>query len=414
MRELLALRDIIRRNMGYKIISIVLAVIFWASIVSTTNPSLLGQNSLPTQLVTKNQPSNLAIISSIPTITISLNDSAQTQNISEFEAYIDLKGATAGEHTYEVSIDSPDAKMIKNWSPKTVTLTLDSVKNKIVTVQPTIIGEPAEGYDVGTLILKPEVVNIRGPESILEKLDSVSVEVDLLGLSESKRISLPVKFSDSQKSISTSDPTLQSVKFYPDTIEVIIPIFEKGNASKMVPLHVDTKGTPAEGVEVRQIIPVPSQVKLIGPENALKGITFLNLGTIDIEGLSDSKEYDIALNSIALPSGVTFAAGTKISVMVTVAPKAVMQNIQVSVEVKNTGEGLTAEAITPITVTVSGYPDTLKTLKAADINAWVDAKGLKEGTYSDTTVLWELPSGVTMVNIPKVELVLKSVTANPQ
>lgn len=413
MREISALRDIVRRNLGYKVMSIVLAIIFWMWIIITTNPDMLGQNSLPVTLTTKNQASNIAVISTIPSITVSLNDASQSNDISNIVFYVDLTGAVAGEHTYEVEINNPGNISIKNYSPKKVTLTLDSVKDKIVMIQPNIIGEPAAGYEAGTLILSPEVVNIRGPESILKNMSNVNVDVDITGLTESKRISLGV-FSNSKEGFSASDPTFQSLKFYPDTVEVIIPIYEKGTASKLVPLSVGTIGTPAEGVEVRQVAPIPSQVKLVGSEQALKGIASVNIGTVDIAGISESKQFDISLNTITLPDGVTFSQGTKISVTVSVVPKVITQTMTISVQVKNTSEGLKAEAIAPITITVSGYPESLKVLKAADINAWIDAKSLKEGTYSDTTVLWELPSGVTMVNIPKVELVLKATTTtNP-
>lgn len=412
MREITAIRDIIRRNLGYKIISLVLAIIFWMYIIGTTNPDLLGQNSLPISLTTKNQPSNIAVISTVPNITVLLNDASQSNRIGEIVAFVDLKGAVAGERTYQVQLNKPDDISIKSLSPKTVTLTLDSVGDKIVPVTPKIIGEVASGYEAGELLVTPSMVNVRGPESILKDLSSVGVAVDIVGLSESKQISLPVTFSDSQEGLSISDPARLSVRFYPDTVEVIIPVYEKGSASKMVPLSVDFKGTPAEGVEVRQLTPIPSQVKLVGPEDVLKGIKSLDLGTVDIEGISASKELAISLNTITLPKGVTFSPGTKISVMVSVVPKVITQTMQISVQVKNTAEGLIAETIAPITMTVSGYPDTLKALKSADINAWVDAKGLKEGTYSDTEVLWELPSGVTMVSIPKVELVLKAATAN--
>ncbi len=107
------------------------------------------------------------------------------------------------------------------------------------------------------------------------------------------------------------------------------------------------------------------------------------------------------------PEGVKIAVGTKISVMVYIGGNAQQKNMAgLPVDVHNLGQGLTADPVSAVDITVSGYQETLDSLKSSDVSLWVDASGLKEGTYADLDVYWKLPSGISMVKTPKVKLVL--------
>lgn len=407
------MRDILKRNLGYKIVSLVLAIAFWIWITSQTEPlGLFGKTTINVPLVIYNQPSNLVVISDIPSISVSLDNSNQTINVKDLFAYVDLKDALAGEHSFEVKMDVPEGVKLEEISPAYAVIRLDTVKDKIVPVNIQMTGTPADGFVAGEPIITPPVVNVRGATSILENLNSVEVEVDISEMKESMRVARPVTFKDVEgKGIFAPDPNLESLQSFPNNVEVIVPIYPKEAAMKTVPLRVTTRGVPAEGMVVRLLAPLPAQVQLVGDEEALKGIQFVNLGTVDVRGLTANKVVEIPANSITLPEGVSFSEGTKLSVMITIGPSSVNKTINnIPVLIKNVPQGLTAETIPAISLTVSGYSDVLEALKPGDITAWVDASGLLAGTHSNITVFWEAPSGVAMVNVPKVNLVLNSPT----
>lgn len=407
------MRDILRRNLGYKLISLILAMILWVWITSLTEPvSLWGVRTLDVPLVINNQPSNLVVVSNIPSVTVKVNNNNNNNNqgidIKNLYAYVDLSDATAGEHSFQVYMDPPEGVEVESISPSNVVLRLDTVKDKIVPIIVEITGKPAAGYLTSNPIVTPPVVNVRGPTSILEKLEEVTVQVDVTGAKESMRVARPVSFKDMQGSRGTN---LVSLQAFPNSVEIIVPVYAKGISSKMVPLRVNTRGLPASGMTVRLVTPLPSQVQMMGDEEALKNIQQLSLGTVDVTGLSSNKVIDIPLNTISLPEGVSFTEGTSISVMVYIGPEAVSRTIKdIPVGIRNIPHGLSAEPIPSIEMTVNGYPDILDSIRAGDISAWVDAAGLKAGEYPETKVLWNLPSGMTMVDIPEVNLVLTSLT----
>ena len=264
--------EILRRNLEFKILSIVLAVIFWLWINSQVDTSISTKNSLNVPLDIRNQPANLVIVSNIPPITVRINNT-QGVSVSDLYAYVDLTGAVPGQHSFEVKMNTPQGVTIESISPKTVILTLDLVKDKILPVDVSITGKPEKGFVVGEYQVNPSVVNVRGPTSILDKLESVSVEVNVTGAKETMRVARPVTFKDiKNEGIFAPDPNLKSLNAFPDTVEVLVPIYPQELASKTVPIRVTTTGQPAEGMMVRMVKPVPSYVQLLGDEEALNQI----------------------------------------------------------------------------------------------------------------------------------------------
>jgi len=402
------MRDILRRNLGYKIVSLVLAIIFWMWITSQADTTLFAKNNISVPLVIKNQPSNLVIISNyIPEITVQI-DNSQGVSVEDLLPFVDLTNATAGQHSFQVFMDPPEGVTLESISPQSVVLKLDLVQDKIVPVTAAISGAPEKGFTAGKPVITPSYVNVRGPASILDKLENVVVDVNVTGLKESKRIPWPVTFKDIKgEGIFAPDPNLESLNAFPGTVEVLIPIYPSDLAGKFVPLQVSTRGEPAAGMMVRLVSAVPAGVELTGDAETLKGIEKIILGAVDISGISADKAFDISLNSVALPNGVSFVEGTKISVMVYVRQSPTDKTIVgIPVEIRNLTQGLSAVPIPAIDITLNAYPEILNNLKTGDIKAWVDATGLQEGTYKETDVFWSVPTGVSVVKVPDVELVI--------
>jgi YbbR domain-containing protein len=91
------------------------------------------------------------------------------------------------------------------------------------------------------------------------------------------------------KGIFASNTNLSSLKVQPETVDVIVPIYAQGTVSKSVPLKVTTTGAPANGLAVRLVSPIPTNVELLGSNDLLKNIQEINLGTINVEDLPRKK-----------------------------------------------------------------------------------------------------------------------------
>jgi YbbR domain-containing protein len=405
------MRELLKRNLGYKIISLILAILFWLWVTNQGSSKTLElDQTLTIPLVTKNLPVNSIIMTKLPSVRVRLQGVNPSVNVKDLYAYVDLTGGSPGDKDYEIKMDPiPNIKVLE-LTPSRINLQLDTVQEKMLPIKLNLLGSPAEGKEVGDAVLKPNVVNVRGPGKLLESVDKVLVDVNVTGATDTIQVSRPVLFRDQAgQPIYGPDPSVQTMIATPGSVDVIVPILSKGLANKMIPLKVLTKGTPVEGMAVRSIQTVPEGVQVFGNPEVLRGFDALNLGPIDISGIAADKTFEVSSDKVSLATGVTFGARTNFTIIVKVGQIAQGKTLTgVPVVIKNVTEGLELEQTSLVVdITVKALPEMLNNLTPSQINLWVDASGLTKGSYPDSKVYWQLPVGVEMVSVPKVTFSLK-------
>ena len=407
------MREMLQRNLGYKVISLVLAVLFWLWVTNQQSPAqgVYGDQTYTLPLVLRNQPSNIIVMTKLPAIRVRLQGNNPNVNVKDLYAYIDMSGSTPGEHTFVVKMDPQPQIKILDLQPQNLTLQLDSVQEKTLPVYVNLSGSPADGFQAGDPIVRPQVVNVRGPGTILNVLDKATVEVSLTGANTTIQNSLPVLFRDKNgRPVYGPDPSVNVLTASPSTVDLIVPIQPKDLASKDIPLKVSPQGTPAQGMVLRSLIVSPSSVLVYGTAAALKGFDSFNLGQVDISGLREDKVFSIPSDKINLPAGISLAAPTTFNVVAQIGQGPVEKTISgLPVIVKNIPLGVEQDqSIPPLSVTLRGMPDTVNAVTPDQIQLWVDASGLAPGNYPNTKVYYQLPPGVEMVIQPEVNLSLKA------
>lgn len=404
--------EIFRRNLGVKIISFLFAILFWLYVMNQGTPDkLIPEQTLTIPLVASGLPQNMVVMTQLPLVRVRLQGINPSANIKDIYAQIDLSAGTPGEKSYKVNVISVVGTNVVDVTPANVKLILENVQEKTVPVEASVSGVPAEGYQLGATFIKPSAINVRGPSSILSTLTKVTAEISATGASETIQLSRPVSFRDKEgKPIFSPNPSADILSAFPSTVDVIIPVMAKGLSSKMVPLKVTSSGTPAQGKILRSLVPSPSSVLVLGTPQALKGFDSLNLGPVDITNLTEDKAFQISIEKVALPQGVSFNTGTTLSIVAQIGPGIIQKTISgVTVQIRNLEKGLELDqAITPIDIAVEGLPDNLKDLTPTQIQLWVDATGQVAGTYPNVKVYWQLPPGVTLPTTPQVNYGLKA------
>lgn len=403
---------ILRRNLGVKLLSFIFAIFFWLFVMNQgTSDKLIPDQTLTVPLVVSNLPSNMVVMSQLPLVSVRFQGINPSANIKDIYAQIDLTGGTAGERSYTIKVNAPTGTNVVDVQPASIKLLLDSVQEKTVPVQVTMSGNPADGFQVGTPIVRPSAVNVRGPSSIVSNLDKVTAEVSLAGANDTVQVSRPISFRDKAgKPIFGPNPSVDILTAFPSSVDVIVPVVPKGLSSKMVPLKVTTTGTVPQGKVLRSLLPSPSSVQVSGTPQALKGFDSLNLGPIDLSSLTEDKTFLIPLDKVTLPSGVSFLDGTTLSIIAQIGPGPIQKTMTgVPVQIRNLGKDLQVEqTIAPIDVVIEGLPDIVKNVTPDQIQLWVDASGQAAGSYPNTQVFWQLPPGITMPTTPQVNYSLKT------
>ena len=162
-----------------KLASLALAVGLWFVIAG--KPSAERGLAVPVEL--RNVPRDLELTGdAVNTVDVRVRASPGLINSLDpgsVRATIDLAGAQEGERIVQLSpeqIQAPQGFRIVKITPSLLTLNLERTLKKTVPVRPRVIGRPAPGYEVAEITSSPAEVQIAGPRSRVQEVESAFTE----------------------------------------------------------------------------------------------------------------------------------------------------------------------------------------------------------------------------------------------
>lgn len=184
-----AIRGAFTRNLGFKVLAVACAVTAWATVQGEQVVEEKARVELDWVL-----PEKLALVGELPD-SISLTASGSqvfVRNLrrAELRMLVDLSEATKGVQGVEFEnrrIENlPQNVHVVGLSPTRVDLELDEKVHKRVKLTPLTQGDPAEGYRLVDVTVKPSRVELLGPASTLVGLSEVpTAVVEVAGLQAS-------------------------------------------------------------------------------------------------------------------------------------------------------------------------------------------------------------------------------------
>ena len=214
----------------------------------------------------------------------------QNQNL---KYSLSLKDAVQGINTYPVNPDRIKFNTLKRIRGKSVNPS--SVKVKIekegirdLPVHLTFTGKAAPGYVFSDWTVKPEMISIRGPVNILEKLTKIDTKpIDVTGATESFRKEIAPNLLENLEIVSSFK-----------TVQADIRISEKIVEKRFDTVNISGKETSLS----YEIIPSKVSLTVKGPEKT-------------IEKIDPVKDFQIYVNLKGLKKGV-YARPAEISLPV--------------------------------------------------------------------------------------------------
>jgi YbbR domain-containing protein len=191
---------VITKNPTLKVISLILAIILWLFVKSTSE----GEVGLQVPLEFFRCPSDLIVtqVSEDVIVVRIMGPLPQVDRLSttEGKARIDLSDAKPGMNTFGISPDNftiPKTLKITQISPASIKVELDRVMDKVVRVKAVVKGEPAPGYRVTKISVDPPSIKLQGARSHLRGLREVSTEeIDISGLRKTSKAEVPLRLAD--------------------------------------------------------------------------------------------------------------------------------------------------------------------------------------------------------------------------
>lgn len=303
--------------------------------------------------------------------------------------------------TYPGDVAS-NAIVVESRNPGSVMVTVDYRRTKDIPVQVRYIGNRSDGYiyDTENAVLDNSTVNISGPATVVDQIESAVIEVDLTdrveAFSESFRYTLcdgagePV---DAQQ-ITTNleevrlDMQIQQIR----VINLAADIVYAGGATE------DNTTVTFE----------PETIRVSGSEAVLAELgDIYSVGTINLSELEKSKNE--LKYPIVLPEGITNQTGiSEVTVTVQFSGLKTKEFTLGQINAVNVPEGMEAEIINAsLSVKVRGPAAQIDALTEEDIRAEVDFTNAEAG---NATYRVKLSFGERFPNVGALKTVSVSAT----
>ena len=383
-------------NIFWAVISLVAALAIWLYMTATREEEIdvtlsgvqvvfAGEEDL--------QATRGLVITDVSTRTVDVTVRGTRLNIgslaaSDVQAVIDVSRFNSTSNStqsynlvYPDGVDASAVRVVRS-SPSTISFQVTRMDDKIVPVDAAFTGSVAEGYMLGDIEYEPRSITVSGPQSVLETIDRVYVEVELMDLDATRTVEAPFTLRDADGNEIAKD----GLEFDFDTVTVTIPI----SKVKDVPIYVNLIEGAGATRENTSIKLSESSITIAGDAATVDGINRIEVGPVDLTSFELTYEGTL---DVVLPNGVENISGIEeVDVSLEVTGLAVRDFTVTNISDTGLPEGYSAELVThSLTVRIRGPQDALANLNSSNIRAVAD--------LSNTTA-----SGT--MDIPNVQIVI--------
>lgn len=399
-------------NLPMKLLSVVLAFFVWLLVTNINDPETTRRfYDIPVHIVNEDALTDRnygyeILEGKTVDITVTGKKSVMRKvSAASFTATADLSKlsdvyavpikVTAGPLTESLDIRLMDVDTLKVKIDKKISVS--------VPVTTEVTGEPATGYAVGKKSSTPNLIEITGPQSLVDTAKEVRVSLSVAGAtSDVTDIVKPAVYNISGDRIDEDQIEMDT-----SSIRVEANIWK----TKEVDVELDYTGSPAEGYELVSFNYEPQKLTITAPDDELDEIDKITLESVSIDGLTKNYEEDIDLTQITLPGNVTLTDETTDIKVKAVIEK--LDNYKVDFKKKDIrvdgGDGYTVtyDEDNEYVITVYGTKTTVSKLKGKDFDPWINVEGLEAGSH-DMTVHVKEVEGVSIQETPTIGITLKT------
>jgi YbbR domain-containing protein len=370
------------RNLSTLLLAFILSLIVWGSAVTAADPNQERVYQIPVEVIGQN--TSIEVIGSIPDqmlITLfaprSILDEIQENDNSTLRAWIDLSDVKPGTHDIPIQYQMPEGfspVRVVGITPNIVTVTLELLIARTLPIQREILGEPALGYQTGSVEWSHQEVVVSGRSSFVDQVATVAISLDITGANESIEKTLNLVPRDSEGNL------VPGVTLLPESISVNQEVTLRGGYRNMV-VKVMTTGQVADGYRQTNITVSPPNVMIFSANptliDQLPG--FIETEFLDLTGAADDIETVLALN---LPEGISVIGDPNVLVQVGVA--AIEDSIRITRNVEVIGilpELIATVSPETVEVIIFGPIPGLDALTEVDVRVVIDLTEMEPGVY---------------------------------
>ncbi len=389
------MKNILTRNIGLKIVSLILAVVLWIFINGMIDPvTTVTIKDVPVSILNEDamQSSNkIYEVISGDKIDIKVRAKESIANkltINDFKATADFLYNSYFGDVNNVMIDvscityTENEVEIVDGMNEIMNLSLEDTDSQSYAVSVVADGTVADGYYIAETAASPNLITISGTKTQISKIAKLKVLVDVEGASDSFDVKgTPVLYDSEDNVVDASKLTLSS-----EQVDVSVRLLP----TKEIDLKVVPEGDAYYNYVCTGIEYAPQTIVIAGEEEDLAAISYLQLVCV-ISGAKADIETDLSIED-----ALTELYGSKYIIVdkdtTTAKVKATIEKLDTTdismlasnIEARNVQDGLRVSYLTLTTVLkVYGLASDLEDVSSATVKPYIDcSECTSPGTYT--------------------------------
>lgn len=382
-----------RINLGLAGLALLISVALWMLVINDENPERVDTSSFSIPVEVTKVPPGLVLMNTPEPVRFRIQAPADRWtglSASSFRATVDLSRLSAGIHAVPVEAEASDSRVnVLEVIPSTVSVRLEEVQERTIPVKVNLVGNVPFGYIYGTPKVTPQAVTVSGPSSLVQAVETVTVDVRLEG------VTVQIDTAFHPNPVDSSGNTVRNIQLNPQTVTVQLPI-QQQVSYKQVGIRPDITGSVANGYWIQSVTSVPDSVTVVGDPKTLAGINYLDTAPLSVDGGTGSVSQDV---KVVTPAGVSLVQQQSVKLTVTISQLQTSQIMRVAPRVVNLDPNLRMAGLPSyFDVTLQGPALVMKALSPSSIGVTLDASGLGEGSHTLKPAI-STPAGVQLVAV---------------
>ena len=381
------------KNLGFKILAVVFAFILWLVVYNTDDPTITVSYTTNVTVENASAVTDMnkcyEVLNGTNTVSFAVTAKRSVLNKladTDFTAVADMNRMIVNEDgdkanvPIEITSKRSNSSLKYNGKNKYLEVSLEDLMKRRFIITADTSGKVADGYALGEVtVTNPNVLNVSGPASIVNKIDSVVATIDVDGMSMNLSDNvIPALYDADGQEIDTTKLKLSNTT---------VTISAKILSVKEIPLVFSTSGVPYGDNRVVEISSKPETIKVKGSSTTLNPLSSLNIpgDVLNVSGASEDITTTIDISEY-LPDGVELVNASDATVTVTVRIEAYelkkfnLSTSQINVNGLDSNYDLSFDQST-VAVTVSGLKNDLNKLNTRQLSASIDVTDLGVGTH---------------------------------
>lgn len=285
-----------------KVLSLLLAIVLWAFVLGEVNPTVKKTiSNVPVEFTNVEQleSRDLAMVTKdgyhVDIVVEGARSDVGKLEISDIHAVADMYGYKKGENHVSVDVTVPNTVSLEEIKTPEITVVLEDLVSVSKPVTVEFVGTTDENTEASAVEVRPGVVEVKGAQSVIDKVDTVRVQIDATGLTETADTFYEVPSAWTKKGTLIKDVSISA-----NTVEVEAILHH----TKVVSLELKVTGDPEGDAEVT----VPKEITVKGTVEALARITSIAADAIDISAVTETSVIPL---DMTLPYGIEIADKSK-------------------------------------------------------------------------------------------------------